>query len=143
MPPRRVHCPASDVIIFRQVSSPPAHTLSVIIPAHNEERFLGAVLARIRAVDLGALDCDLEVIVVDDGSTDATATIARHAPDILLLTRPRRSGKGGAVRDGIRAATGEFVIIQDADLEYDPRDYATMLQRMVTGDADVVYGSRY
>ena len=118
-------------------------TLSVVIPAYNEERFLGTLLERIAAVDLAALDVRTEVIVVDDCSADATAAIASAVPGVTLIRMSRNGGKGRAVRAGIAAATGDLILIQDADLEYDPRDYEPMLRAMLGGRADAVYGSRY
>jgi dolichol-phosphate mannosyltransferase len=118
-------------------------TLSVVIPAYNEEQFIGELLSRIAAVDLGTLGLSKEVIVVDDCSTDQTASIVRSFPGIQLHRLERNSGKGRAVRTGIAAARGDYLIIQDADLEYDPRDYIPMLQPMLNGAADIVYGSRY
>lgn len=118
-------------------------TLSIVIPAYNEERFIGTLLGQIGAVDLSALGVRKEIIVVDDCSTDRTAEVASGIPDVRLLRMPRNGGKGRAVRAGIAVATGDLLIIQDADLEYDPRDYVPMLQALLSGQADVVYGSRY
>jgi dolichol-phosphate mannosyltransferase len=117
--------------------------LSVVIPAYNEERFIGPLLDRIEAVDLGALGFDKEVIVVDDGSKDQTVEIVRAHPGVILRQMARNGGKGRAVRAGIETATGDFLIIQDADLEYDPNDYLPMLRALMERKADVVYGSRY
>jgi dolichol-phosphate mannosyltransferase len=104
-------------------------TLSVVIPAYNEAAFIGTLLDRIQAVDLAAIGVAPELIVVDDGSADDTAANA---------------GKGAAVRAGIAAATGTHVLIQDADLEYDPQDYLPMLAALrAGGERTVVYGSRY
>lgn len=118
-------------------------TLSVVVPAYNEERFLGALLERIRAVDLARLGLEAEVLVVDDGSTDRTAEIAAAAPGVALLRQGRNQGKGSAVRAGIARARGDFVMIQDADLEYEPEDYLPMLEALLESGADAVYGSRY
>ena len=117
-------------------------TLSVVIPAYNEEAFLGTLLERIRRVDLGVLGARIEVIVVDDGSRDRTVEIAREA-GVRVHELPENRGKGGAVRAGIDRTEGDFVIIQDADLEYDPEDYAPMLRELLESGADAVYGSRY
>jgi glycosyltransferase involved in cell wall biosynthesis len=121
-----------------------AITLSVVIPAYNEAAFIGTLLERIRAVDLAPVDATAELIVVDDGSADDTADIAeRHAGVRVIRQRPN-AGKGAAVRAGIAAATGTHVLIQDADLEYDPQDYLPMLRALRAGsDRTVVYGSRY
>ncbi len=118
-------------------------TLSVVIPAYNEERFIGTLLDQIKAVDLSAFGLAKEIIVVDDCSRDRTAAIVETHPDVILRRMERNGGKGRAVRAGIERATGEYLIIQDADLEYDPNDYVPMLRALVEGRGDVVYGSRY
>ena len=118
-------------------------TLSIVIPAYNEERFIGTLLEKIRAVDLAPLGIEKEIIVVDDCSKDRTAEIAALVPWVTLKRLAVNGGKGKAVRAGIALATGEYLIIQDADLEYDPNDYVPMLQALLSGRADVVYGSRY
>ena len=97
-------------------------TLSVVIPAYNEERFIGTLLQQIRAVDLGPLGIEKEIIVVDDGSTDRTSEVVSGFPEVRLHRQSVNGGKGKAVRQGIAMATGELLIIQDADLEYDPSD---------------------
>lgn len=117
--------------------------LSIVIPAYNEERFIGTLLEQIRAVDLGPLGVSKEVIVVDDHSSDRTPEIVRGFPEVVLERLPRNSGKGQAVRTGMARATGDYLIIQDADLEYDPRDYVPMMRALLDGRGDVVYGSRY
>ena len=117
--------------------------LSVVIPAYNEERFIGTLLERIQAVDLSPLGYEMELIVVDDTSTDGTADIAARVPGVHLVRMERNGGKGRAVRAGIAAATGDLLIIQDADLEYDPQDYLPMLRALLDGRADTIYGSRY
>jgi glycosyltransferase involved in cell wall biosynthesis len=118
-------------------------TLSVVIPAYNEERFVGTLLDRIKAVDLTALGYAMELIVVDDCSKDGTAAIVAAVPGVRLIRMEKNGGKGRAVRAGIAAATGDLLIIQDADLEYDPQDYLPMMRALVDGRADIVYGSRY
>ena len=117
--------------------------LSIVIPAYNEERFLGTLLGQILAVDLGSRGFRPEVIVVDDCSTDRTAEIAGGFAGVRLHRQPRNGGKGAAVRAGIALATGDYLIIQDADLEYDPADYLPMLDALNAGCGDIVYGSRY
>jgi dolichol-phosphate mannosyltransferase len=117
--------------------------LSVLVPAFNEDRFIGTLLERIRGVDLEPLGFTRELIVIDDGSTDNTASVVAAHPDIQLIRLPAHAGKGAAVRAGLLAASGDVVIIQDADLEYDPADHMQMLQALSTGRADVIYGSRY
>ena len=118
-------------------------TLSVVIPAYNEERFIGTLLERIRAVDLSPLGVTKEIIVVDDGSRDRTVDIASAFADVRVHCMAKNGGKGQAVRAGIGLATGDLLIIQDADLEYDPQDYIPMIRAMQGGRGDVVYGSRY
>jgi dolichol-phosphate mannosyltransferase len=118
-------------------------TLSIVIPAYNEERFIGTLLERIRAVDLAPLGLQKEIIVVDDCSGDRTSEIVSGFSEVRLHRQEVNGGKGKAVRQGIAMATGELLIIQDADLEYDPSDYVPMLRALVDGKGDVVYGSRY
>jgi len=118
-------------------------TLSIVIPAYNEDRFIGTLLEQIAAVDLLPLGVAKEVIVVDDCSSDRTSAIVAGFPNVRLHRQAVNGGKGKAVRQGISMATGELLIIQDADLEYDPKDYAPMLRALLDGSGDVVYGSRY
>jgi glycosyltransferase involved in cell wall biosynthesis len=118
-------------------------TLSIVIPAYNEERYIGTLLDQIGKVDLESLGLEREIIVVDDCSTDSTASIVAGLAGVRLHRMPKNGGKGRAVRAGIADATGDYLIIQDADLEYDPNDYLPMLRVLMAGDADVVYGSRY
>lgn len=118
-------------------------TLSIVIPAYNEERFIGTLLEQIRAVDLAPLGVGKEIIVVDDCSRDRTPEIVSRFIDVRLHRMERNGGKGSAVRKGISLATGDLLIIQDADLEYDPRDYVPMVRAIIEGRGDIVYGSRY
>jgi glycosyltransferase involved in cell wall biosynthesis len=117
--------------------------LSIVIPAYNEAAFIGTLLTRIAAVDLAGLVAEREIVVVDDGSRDDTAAIAeRHG--VRVLRQHPNAGKGAAVRAGLAAATGTHILIQDADLEYDPEDYRPMLLALRQGDGAIaVYGSRY
>ena len=118
-------------------------TLTVVIPAFNEQKFIGELLKKVLAVDLSRLGLRKEIIVIDDCSTDRTREIARKVAGVTVITQDRNSGKGKAVRKGIEVAKGDYLIIQDADLEYDPEDYVPMLDALVGGAADAVYGSRY
>jgi len=118
-------------------------TLSIVVPAYNEERFIGTLLDKIRAVELAPLGFGQEIIVVDDCSKDRTAEIVAGVPGVRLIRMEKNGGKGRAVRAGIAAATGDLLIIQDADLEYDPQDYVPMMRALLDGRADIVYGSRY
>jgi glycosyltransferase involved in cell wall biosynthesis len=118
--------------------------LSVLIPVHNEEATIDEVIAQVRAVDLG--DIERELVIIDDASTDSSpAKLAAYAgqPDVRVLRHPANRGKGAALRTGLAEATGDIVIIQDADLEYDPGDYPRLIEPITSGRADVVYGSRF
>jgi glycosyltransferase involved in cell wall biosynthesis len=117
--------------------------LSVVVPAYNEERYIAALVGKVLAVDLSSFGLTMEVIVVDDGSRDRTADIVAGIPGVTLHRMPRNSGKGAAVRAGITRAEGDLVIIQDADLEYEPADYVPMIEELLRSGADAVYGSRY
>ena len=117
--------------------------LSIVIPAYNEERFIGTLLERIRAVDLTPYGLEKEIIVVDDCSKDGTSAVVTEFPDVVLCRHERNGGKGRAVRTGIARATGDYLMIQDADLEYEPQDYVPMVRALLSNQADVVYGSRY
>jgi len=112
--------------------------LSVLMPVYNEARTVEEIVRRVRALPL-----DLELVVVDDGSTDGTRALLPSIGGIdRLLVHERNRGKGAAIRTALAVATGDVVVVQDADLEYDPQDLVPMLRRMEQGDATVVYGSR-
>ncbi len=115
--------------------------VSVVVPVYNEVRTIKEIISCVHAVPL-----EKEIIIVDDGSTDGTRPrlqeISREK-DVKVLYHDRNQGKGAALRTGFEAATGDVIIIQDADLEYDPREYPLLLEPILDGKADVVYGSRF
>jgi glycosyltransferase involved in cell wall biosynthesis len=120
--------------------------LSVIIPVYNEETTIGEVIERVLAVDLG--EVRKEIIVCDDGSVDGSNAViekerAAHSALVQAHTSIINLGKGAAVRFGLRHATGDVILIQDADLELDPSEYASLLKPLLAGEAEVVYGSRF
>jgi glycosyltransferase involved in cell wall biosynthesis len=116
--------------------------LSVVVPAYNERSTIAEIIRRIQAVDLGL---DKEIIVVDDGSADGTRELlqALAVPGLKLVLHEKNLGKGAALRSGFARAEGDVVLVQDADLEYDPREYSRLLEPILDGRADVVYGSRF
>jgi glycosyltransferase involved in cell wall biosynthesis len=121
--------------------------LSIIIPAYNEGRTIHLILDKIKMVDLGVIA--KEIIIVNDCSNDNTEeaifAYQKNHPDLPISynKHERNSGKGAAINTGIQKATGEFILIQDADLEYDPSEYTILLKPIIEGYADVVYGSRF
>ncbi|MHB8743642.1 MAG: glycosyltransferase family 2 protein [Sulfuricaulis sp.] len=118
------------------------HKISVVIPCYNEVSTIEQLIDAVRSAPIG----NLEIIAVDDGSTDGTTDLLRgplrNKVDQVII-HEHNQGKGAALRSGIAAATGEIVIIQDADLEYDPQEYPRLVQPILDGKADVVYGSRF
>jgi glycosyltransferase involved in cell wall biosynthesis len=112
--------------------------LTVVIPVYNERETIEEALRRVKAVPL-----EKEIIVVDDASTDGSLELLARDADIRLLRHPENRGKGSAIRTALSAVTGDVVIIQDADLEYDPDDYPRLVEPIRRGEARVVYGSRF
>lgn len=120
-----------------------ARTISILIPVYNEVSFLVTLLDKVEAVDFCGLQ--KEIIMVDDGSTDGTRDILKRYEGkghYKVVFHERNQGKGAALRTAIQYATGDIIAIQDADLEYDPQDYPELIQLILDGKADVVYGSR-
>lgn len=117
--------------------------ISILVPAYNEEKTIVEILTRVRAEKHDGFE--FEVIVVDDGSKDRTVELLRAKPNLYdkLIQMPKNGGKGAAVRAGLSAATGEFILFQDADLEYSPKDYGAILLPVREFDTDIVIGSRF
>jgi dolichol-phosphate mannosyltransferase len=119
--------------------------LSILIPVFNEENTILKILEKIKEVDLDNLNIRKEVIIIDDGSTDQTKKILekiKKQNDFVLLCHQKNKGKGAALKTGLKYVTGDFVLIQDADLEYDPKDYPALLKPLLNNESDIVYGSR-
>lgn len=134
--------------------------LSIIMPVYNERATLEDIVQRVQAVDLtvnaqnsnpvlsGPVEFEREIIIVDDGSTDGTRDVLDDwredpPPNMQIIYHEHNSGKGAALRTGFQHATGDVIVIQDADLEYDPRDYVKLLEPLLEGRSPVVYGSRF
>lgn len=120
-------------------------TLSVVIPCYNEAATLREIVAAVQALASDSLA--IEILIVDDCSTDGSLavaeTLAAAFPSVRVLRHSSNQGKGAALKTGFLSATGDFVCVQDADLEYDPQDFLKMLRPLLAGEADVVFGSRY
>ena len=125
---------------MQQAEESAVRCLCVVIPCFNEEATVKELLTRVLESPWVA-----EVVLVDDGSTDSTLEVVRSVSDprLKVFPQPHNQGKGAAIRRGFKEATADFVIIQDADLEYDPAEYGRMVHHLVSGDADAVYGSRF
>lgn len=120
-------------------------TLSIIIPAYNEKHTIGEILSKIERVDFAAFDVSAEIIIIDDASQDGTRELLQKLParpNLSVFYHQHNRGKGAAIATGLQYASGEIILIQDADLEYDPADYRALVRPIATGRAQVVYGSR-
>jgi len=117
--------------------------VTVLIPAYNEESTIIEILNAVKKQDIASID--LEVIVIDDGSRDRTVELLEANPDLytVLIKQPQNGGKGAAVKAGMAKATGEYILFQDADLEYNPSDYKQLMKPVLEFDADVIMGSRF
>jgi glycosyltransferase involved in cell wall biosynthesis len=116
--------------------------VSVVIPVYNERGTIEQIVKAVRGAEIG----EIEIIVVDDASTDGTQDVLKEQISALadkIICQPHNQGKGAALRAGFAAATGDIVLVQDADLEYNPADYPTLLEPILTGKADAVFGSRF
>lgn len=138
-----LNTPESILRTVEPIISKTAYTLTVAMPAYNEKDTLREILKQVLAVDI-----PLELIIVDDGSNDGTREILRDEvegryPNVRVLYHEQNQGKGAAILTAIQHAAGDYLIVQDADLEYDPQDYKRLLERMREKQADVVYGSRF
>ena len=123
---------------------PKLRKLSVVVPVYNERNTLPEIIRRVRTVEIPD-GIEREVIVVDDGSTDGTRDVLRQLGDstVRVVLHERNQGKGAALRTGFALATGDYVLVQDADLEYDPNDWPKLFAPVLAGKARVVYGSRF
>ncbi len=131
----------SSVVSSASRQWPAGFKLTIVVPVFNEQQTIAEILHRVRAVPVPK-----EVIVVDDCSADGTRAVLEQLadwPELRVIYKPRNEGKGAALRTGFAAATGDVVVVQDADLEYDPHDLPVLLGPILSGEADVVYGSRY
>ncbi len=119
--------------------------LSVVIPVYNECETVADLTSKVRAIDLRDIGFEIEIIIVDDGSTDGTRDILPNleSPGTSIVFHEVNQGKGAALRTGFQRASGDFVVVQDADLEYDPSEFRILLEPVIENGADVVFGSRF
>ncbi len=138
----RFNATGPEPVDGESMALPTYSLLSVIVPVFNERVTVAEVIRRIRAVEVPV---DIEIIVVDDGSSDGTEKVLTALGDstVRILTHPVNRGKGAAIRTGMASARGDLLLIQDADLEYDPQDWPRLLDPILRGKAQVVYGSRF
>ena len=132
---------ASDEFHVTDIDVPTGFLLSVVVPVYNEVDSIRTIVGKIKA-----LAVDTEIIIVDDGSTDGTQKVLQDLatlPNVHVVLKRQNEGKGAALRSGFSMTQGDIVVVQDADLEYDPRDIPALLEPIVEGYADVVYGSRF
>ena len=121
-------------------------TISIVIPVYNEEKFIKKTIEEVIKAD--SLGLKKEIVVVDDGSTDSTTLILKKIKNksvknnLVLILKKKNEGKGAALKDGFKNTSGDIVLVQDADLEYNPNNYSNLLMPIISGQADVVYGSR-
>jgi len=115
--------------------------LSIVIPAYNEQDSIAEIVRRVQRAEIAGVE--REIVVVDDGSKDRTAEIVASLEGVHFVRHERNAGKGAAVKTGIGASTGDLVLVQDADLEYDPADHAAVVQPLLDGRCDAVMGSRF
>ncbi len=138
-----MNTPGSDGINIMPEKSNALRFLSVVIPAYNERETISEIIDRVKAAEIGI---DKEIIIVDDASTDGTWEILKSRedpPDVRVFRLDSNSGKGAALRRGFDEVRGDIVIVQDADLEYNPQEYPKLIDPIIEGRADVVYGSRF
>ncbi len=135
---RKTETPSSDQ---DNIETEQDYLLSIIIPVYNEEATVARVVSRVAALPLNS-----ELVIIDDCSTDGTRDILSRVadlPQVRVILKEKNAGKGAALRTGFETATGDYIIVQDADLEYDPRDIPPIIQPLLRGEADIVYGSRF